>query len=79
MANKLNLSWETKDGIQHANYFGSITQSSTLDIGSGKDGKKVYVPFNSLLPMLCPNDITIGGWDISKTNIADSMVSAPNV
>jgi myo-inositol-1-phosphate synthase len=34
------------------------------------------VPFNSLLPMVHPNDMVIGGWDISKTNLADAMERA---
>merc|ERR1719261_1994260 len=33
----------------------------------------MYVPFSSVLPMVNPNDIVIGGWDISKKNLADAM------
>jgi myo-inositol-1-phosphate synthase len=36
-------------------------------------GKEAYVPFSSVLPMVHPNDIVLGGWDISKMNLADAM------
>jgi hypothetical protein len=47
------ISWVTKDGVQHANYFGSLTQASTCRIGSFS-GEEIYVPFKSLLPMVFP-------------------------
>jgi len=72
LANKNNISWNTKAGPQQPNYFGSLTQSSTVRIGNA-DGKEVYVPFSSVLPMVHPNDIVLGGWDISKRNLADAM------
>ena len=90
LANKLGVSWRTKQGtrvspflqnliinictiiyniylyiipffIQHANYYGSITQSSTTSLGIGPDGKDVYVPLKDLLPMINPNDIEFDG------------------
>ncbi len=60
LANKLGLSWCTKDGVQQANYFGSITQASTVYLGSDVDGD-VYVPFKDLLPMVYPDDIVFDG------------------
>lgn len=41
----------TKDGVQRANYFGSLTQASTCHIGA-YSGEEIYVPFKSLLPMV---------------------------
>ncbi|GAB6026157.1 Inositol-3-phosphate synthase 1 [Chamberlinius hualienensis] len=73
LANKHGLSWQTKDGVKHANYFGSVTQASTLSIGNGANGQEVYVPFKNVLPMVCPNDIVFDGWDISSMNLADAM------
>ena len=74
LANKLGLSWETKTGTSKANYFGSLTQASTVRIGShGPNHQDVFVPFNSLLPMVSPNDLVLGGWDISSMNLADAM------
>jgi myo-inositol-1-phosphate synthase len=34
------------------------------------------VPFKSLLPMVEPGDLVIGGWDISSMNLADGMERA---
>ncbi|XP_011403565.1 PREDICTED: inositol-3-phosphate synthase 1-A-like [Amphimedon queenslandica] len=76
LANKLGISWRTKDGVKTANYFGSITQSSTTSLGIGPDGKDVYVPLKDLLPMLSPNDMEFDGWDISSVNIADACSRA---
>lgn len=72
IANKEGLSWKTKDGVQHANYWGSITQAATCRVGNFK-GEEVYVPFKNMLPMVNPNDVAIGGWDISSTNLAEAM------
>ncbi len=41
IANKLKLVWETQTCEQAANYYGSITQSSTVRIGNDKNGKEV--------------------------------------
>jgi len=60
LANKLGLSWPTKTGIQKANYYGSITQASTVLLGTADSGD-VYLPFSSLLPMVSPNDIVFDG------------------
>merc|ERR1711976_499640 len=42
-ANKNNISWETKEGVQRPNYFGSFTQASTVYVGT-HNGEEVYVP-----------------------------------
>ncbi|MBA0761069.1 hypothetical protein Gotri_023767, partial [Gossypium trilobum] len=69
------ISWATKDKVQQANYFGSLTQASTIRVGS-YNGEEIYAPFKSLLPMVNPNDIVFGGWDISDMNLADAMARA---
>ena len=73
LANKMNISWNTKEGECKPNYFGSMTQSSTVKIGLDDAGRDVYTPLNNLLPMVNPNDLVIGGWDISSLNLAESM------
>ncbi|KAJ5498732.1 Myo-inositol-1-phosphate synthase [Penicillium expansum] len=74
LANRRNLSWETRDGKQTSNYYGSIVMSSTVKLGSdAKTGEEINIPFHDLLPMVHPNDLTIGGWDISSLNLAESM------
>ncbi|CAH3030266.1 unnamed protein product [Porites evermanni] len=75
LANKLGLSWNTKLGVKKANYVGSMTQSSTVCLGTGPGGD-VYVPLKDLLPMVHPNDIVFDGWDISSLNLADATERA---
>lgn len=60
LANKHNIDWPTKDGLQKPNYFGSITQASTVLLGTGPEGE-VYVPMKSLLPMVDPDDLVLDG------------------
>ena len=73
LANKLKLSWNTKEGTNKANFFGSLTQASTVRLGTDSLGNSVYIPFKNLLPMVDPVDLVIGGWDISSTNLGDAM------
>ena len=74
LANRHNLEWETREGLRSANYYGSVTMSSTVKLGThAETGKEINIPFRDLLPMLHPNDLVIGGWDISSMNLADAM------
>ncbi len=64
-----------------ANFFGSMTQSSTVHVGYCFDEKKnyledVYVPVKDLLPMVDPCDFVISGWDISDMNLYESCKRA---
>merc|ERR1711972_212602 len=71
-ANKNNVTWETKEGIQRPNYFGSVTQASTVYVGT-HNGEEVYVPLKDMIPMIDPNEIVLGGWDISSAKLGDAM------
>ncbi|CAN4097267.1 unnamed protein product [Withania somnifera] len=51
IANREGISWVTKEKVQQANYFGSLTQASTIRVGSF-NGEEIYAPFKSLLPMV---------------------------
>ncbi|KAF1994901.1 inositol-3-phosphate synthase [Amniculicola lignicola CBS 123094] len=74
IANRRGLVWETKTGKQSANYYGSVIMGSTTKLGTdSKSGKEINIPFHDLLPMVHPNDLTIGGWDISGLNLAEAM------
>lgn len=73
IANRNKVSFNTKTGIKEANFYGSVTQSSTIFLGVDDKGKDIFAPFNSIVPMLHPDDLVIGGWDISKLNLADAM------
>lgn len=74
LANQKNITWNTKRGEQKPDYFGSITQASTVRVGIDANTKReVFVPLNTIVPMVHPNDIVIGGWDISAQNLGDAM------
>jgi len=75
LANKHGITWMTKEGVKTPNYWGSLTQASTCRIGNYL-GEEIHVPFKSLLPMVDPNDIVLGGWDISSANMAEAMERA---
>jgi myo-inositol-1-phosphate synthase len=74
LANRRNLTWGTREGPRAANYYGSVVMSSTIKLGTdAKTAEDVNIPFHDVLPMVHPNDLVIGGWDISGLNIAESM------
>jgi len=77
LANKHNISWNTKDGVQQPNYIGSLVRASTIRLGTDHEtGKDVFVPISEMLPMVHPNDFVIGGWDISGLSMDKSMSRA---
>jgi myo-inositol-1-phosphate synthase len=76
VANKNNLTWETKEGVQKSDYFGSVTQAATVSLGVNTSGDSVHIPFKNMLPMVDPNEMVIGGWDISSMSIGDAMKRA---
>ena len=66
LANRHNIVWHTKSGVQQPNYIGSLLRASTVRLGvDPSTGKDVYVPISDVLPMVHPNDLVLGGWDIS--------------
>lgn len=75
-ANRNNVSFRTKTGVVEPNYYGSVTQASTLFLGIDENGEDVYAPFNEIAPMLHPNDMVLGGWDISKANLGEAVQRA---
>jgi myo-inositol-1-phosphate synthase len=75
LANKHGLTWMTRQGLQTPNYWGSLTQAATCRVGN-YNGEEVHTPFKALLPMAEPNDLVLGGWDISNLNLADAMERA---
>ena len=74
IANRRGLTWATREGERAANYYGSVVMSSTIKLGTeAKTGKEINIPFHDVLPMVHPNDLAIGGWDISGLNLARAM------
>lgn len=74
IANRRGLVWDTREGKRAANYYGSVVMSSTIKLGTeAETGKEINIPFHDVLPMVHPNELAIGGWDISGMNLADAM------
>lgn len=74
LANRHNISWHTKTGIQQPNYIGSLLRASTVRLGSDPaTGKDIHVPVCDVLPMVHPNDLVLGGWDISSMPMDQAM------
>ncbi|KAF2137514.1 uncharacterized protein K452DRAFT_321751 [Aplosporella prunicola CBS 121167] len=74
IANRRGLEWETREGKRGSNYYGSMIMASTIKLGTdAATGNEVNIPFHQLLPMVHPDDLVVGGWDISKMNLADAM------
>ena len=74
LANRQGLVWDTREGVREANYYGSVVMGSTTKLGTDeKTGKEINVPLRDMLPMVHPNDLAIGGWDISGMSLAKSM------
>jgi myo-inositol-1-phosphate synthase len=74
LANRRGLEWETREGTRKANYYGSVMMGSTIKLGTdAKTLKDVNIPFRDILPMVHPNDMVLGGWDISAMSLADAM------
>lgn len=74
IANRRGLVWDTKEGKRAANYYGSVIMGSTTKLGvDSETSEDINIPFHDLMPMVHPNDLVIGGWDISSMNLADAM------
>lgn len=71
IANRLKMTWDTKNGTHKANWYGSLMQASSVNLGEG-----VNVPMSWILPMVNPDDMEIDGWDISGLNLAEAMTRA---
>ncbi|KAI9508001.1 inositol-3-phosphate synthase [Russula earlei] len=76
LANRHNIAWHTKSTIQQPNYIGSLLRASTIRLGLDATGRDVYAPLSDLLPMVHPNDLVLGGWDISGLPLDAAMKRA---
>ncbi len=74
MANRNKLAWDTREGERAANYYGSVVMASTIKLGTdSKSGEEINIPLHNVVPMLHPDDLVIGGWDISGLDMAAAM------
>lgn len=77
LANKHNITWHTRDGVQTPNFYGSLVRASTVRLGEdSQTGKDVFVPLADVLPTVHPCDLVIGGWDISGLPLDAAMARA---
>ena len=76
LANRHNIAWHTKSTVQRPNYIGSLLRASTIRLGLDATGRDVYAPLSDLLPMVHPNDLVLGGWDISGVPLDAAMKRA---
>ena len=76
LAHQHAVTWETRTGTKKPNYFGSLCLASTTSLGLDSNDEEVYVPFNSLLPMIDPKDLVVSGWDISGMDLYNSCKRA---
>ncbi|KAI5820251.1 hypothetical protein BZA77DRAFT_301938 [Pyronema omphalodes] len=74
IANRRGLTWESREGVKKSNYFGSVVMASTIKLGNDAEtGEEIFIPLHDILPMVHPNDLVLGGWDINSMNLADAM------
>lgn len=74
IANRRGLVWDTREGPRAANYYGSVIMGSTMKLGTdARTNTDVNIPFHDVLPMVHPNDLVVGGWDISGMELAQAM------
>ena len=76
LANKHNLTWTTKRGVQKPDFLGSVAQSGTFPVGRTQEGEEVFVSVRDLIPMVDPFEVELDGWDISSMNLADGLKRA---
>ncbi|KAA0149228.1 hypothetical protein FNF27_05576 [Cafeteria roenbergensis] len=77
LAHKMGTTWRSRTGLHKPDFFGSVTQASTIRVGAdAASGRDVYVPMTSVVPMLDPTEVVIGGWDISSADLGASMERA---
>lgn len=76
-AHQQGMTWRTKRGEQQPNFYGSITQCSTVPLGTNpRTGAEVFVALKDLVPMVAPTDIVFSGWDINGASLAEAMQRA---
>ncbi|QRV80653.1 Myo-inositol-1-phosphate synthase [Ceratobasidium sp. AG-Ba] len=74
LANRHNITWRTKEGLMSPNYIGSLLRASTMRLGTDPaTGADFNIPVSDVLPMVHPNDLVIGGWDISSYPLDAAM------
>ena len=71
LAYQKGIKWENKNGIHNIDFFGSLYQYGTCNIGF-KDNKPYTKLFKEVTEFKNPNNLIISGWDINKDNIYEA-------
>ncbi len=72
-AHKQGITWKSRRGVEKPNFYGSLIMASTVALGFEEGtGTETFAPMFQLAPFVDPNDLVIGGWDISSLNLAES-------
>lgn len=74
LANKMGLTWESRRGVEKANFLGSLVMSSTVSLGFDEEaGEEVFIPMSEMVSFVRPEDIVLGGWDINSMSVGDAL------
>ena len=73
LAHQHQLTWETRRGVQAPTHLGSLILASCAHVGVDEQGKDVHVPLFQLAPFARPEDVVVGGWDISGMCLGDAL------
>jgi myo-inositol-1-phosphate synthase len=71
LARQKNISWENKNGVHKVDFFGSLYEYGSVNIGY-KNNKPFTKLMRDMINILSPEDIIIDGWDISNDNLYDA-------
>ena len=71
LAKQKNLKWENKDGIHDINFYGSIYEYGSINIGY-KNNLPVTKLIKETVNFRNIEDIVVDGWDICKDNLFES-------
>jgi len=65
LGNKHNIEFEKNNTLVKSNYFGSLSQCQSINIGSSENSTDIYCTLKQLAPFFDPNNIQMSGWDSS--------------
>lgn len=71
LARQKNISWENKNGVHKVDFFGSLYEYGSVNIGY-KNNKPYTKLMRDMINTLNPEDLVMDGWDISNDNLYDS-------
>jgi len=75
LANGHGMSWETRRGHQQPNFYGSLLMASSVPLGTClESGDEMYVKIHDIVPFCHPDNLVLGGWDISSMSLGDALL-----